>query len=171
MDHLLQQFLDSARRVGEKAAMPGSSIDPTLSDSEIRDFFEVGWVARRGLFGTDEIRRIRACFDGLERIAEGLDGTGPSHGSHFVLGQKDGNRVIKRVVWAGGSQPYLLDIGADARLVVPASQLLGSAKMDQLLCQAHFKRPGDGVTFGWHQDIQHRDKGPGTWDDINGRGS
>lgn len=171
MDHLLQQFLDSAWRVGEKAAMPGSSIDPTLSDSEIRDFFEVGWVARRGLFGTDEIRRIRACFDGLERIAEGLDGTGPSHGSHFVLGQKDGNRVIKRVVWAGGSQPYLLDIGADARLVVPASQLLGSTEMDQLLCQAHFKRPGDGVIFGWHQDIQHRDKGPGTWEDVNGRGS
>jgi ectoine hydroxylase-related dioxygenase (phytanoyl-CoA dioxygenase family) len=31
--------------------------------------------------------------------------------------------------------------------------------------------PGDGVSFDWHQDIQHRDKGPGTWRDLNGRGS
>ena len=43
--------------------------------------------------------------------------------------------------------------------------------MDHLLNQAHFKRPRDGVTFGWHQDIQHRDKGNGTWTDVNGRGS
>jgi ectoine hydroxylase-related dioxygenase (phytanoyl-CoA dioxygenase family) len=43
--------------------------------------------------------------------------------------------------------------------------------MDQLLCQAHFKRPHDGVRFDWHQDIQHRDKGNGTWTDVNGQGS
>jgi ectoine hydroxylase-related dioxygenase (phytanoyl-CoA dioxygenase family) len=43
--------------------------------------------------------------------------------------------------------------------------------MDHLLCQAHFKRPRDGVMFNWHQDIQHRDKGNGTWKDVNGRGS
>lgn len=43
--------------------------------------------------------------------------------------------------------------------------------MEQLLCQAHFKRPGDGVIFGWHQDIQHRDKGGETWKDVNGVGS
>jgi ectoine hydroxylase-related dioxygenase (phytanoyl-CoA dioxygenase family) len=49
--------------------------------------------------------------------------------------------------------------------------LLGSDHCEQLLCQAHFKMPGDGVSFDWHQDIQHRDKGPGTWKDLNGRGS
>jgi len=86
-------------------------------------------------------------------------------------GEKDGKQVIKRVVWAGGSQPYLLQIGADPRLTVPCSQLLGSKVMEQLLSQAHFKRPGDGVIFGWHQDIQHRDKGGGTWRDVNGSGS
>ena len=43
--------------------------------------------------------------------------------------------------------------------------------MEQLLNQAHFKRPNDGVIFGWHQDVQHRDKGNGTWTDINGHGS
>jgi len=54
---------------------------------------------------------------------------------------------------------------------LPCAQLLGSNELEQLLSQAHFKRPHDGVIFGWHQDIQHRDKGAGTWDDINGSGS
>lgn len=114
---------------------------------------------------------MKECFDDLERRAADLAGTGPSGGSHFVLGEKDGAQVIKRVVWAGGCQPFLLDIGDDPRLTIPAAQLLGNDTLEQLLSQAHFKRPGDGVIFGWHQDIQHRDKGAGTWTDINGRGS
>ena len=88
-----------------------------------------------------------------------------------MLGEKDGEQVIQRVVWAGGCQPYLLDIGGDARLTTPCAQLLQSDEMDHLLNQAHFKRPRDGVRFDWHQDIQHRDKGKGTWTDVNGRGS
>ena len=114
---------------------------------------------------------MKACFDHLEQLADELSATGLHHGSHFVLGEKDGVRVIKRVVWAGGSQPYLLEVGADPRLTVPAAQFLGNKSLEQLLSQAHFKRPGDGVIFGWHQDIQHRDKGSGTWTDVNGRGS
>ena len=82
-----------------------------------------------------------------------------------------GERIVKRVVWAGGSQPYLLQIGEDRRLTSPCAQLLGSQDMQQLLSQAHFKRPGDGVVFGWHQDIQHRDKQDGRWKDVNGQGS
>jgi ectoine hydroxylase-related dioxygenase (phytanoyl-CoA dioxygenase family) len=31
--------------------------------------------------------------------------------------------------------------------------------------------PNDGVAFDWHRDIQHRDKGNGTWHDVTGRGS
>jgi len=112
-----------------------------------------------------------ACFDGLEETAAALTETGLSEGAYFVLGEKDREQVIKRVVWAGGAQPYLLQIGADSRLTRPAAALLGSQRMAQLLCQAHFKRPHDGVTFGWHQDIQHRDKGNGTWTDVNGSGS
>jgi ectoine hydroxylase-related dioxygenase (phytanoyl-CoA dioxygenase family) len=142
-----------------------------LTDEQIREFHDAGWIVVASLFNEDEIERMRACFDGLERLAAGMSETGLCRGSYFVLGQKDGEQVIKRVVWAGGSQPYLLDIGADKRLTVPASQLLESPAMDQLLCQAHFKRPNDGVVFGWHQDIQHRDKGNGTWRDVNGKGS
>jgi len=146
-------------------------IDWSLTQEEIDRFWETGWITKKALFGIDEVRHIRTCFDNLEKIANGLDGTGPCKGSHFVIDGRNETQVIKRVVWAGGSQPYLLEVGEDPRLTMPCSQLLRSKKMDQLLSQAHFKRPGDGVIFGWHQDVQHRDKGDGTWTDINGSGS
>jgi hypothetical protein len=142
-----------------------------LTNDEIRDFFEVGWITRRALFRADEIARMRACFDELEKIATKLPETGLHCGAHFVLGKKNGARVIERVVWAGGCQRYLLEVGSDPRLTAPCAQLLESDAMDHLLNQAHFKRPHDGVTFDWHQDIQHRDKGNGTWADVNGTGS
>ena len=142
-----------------------------LTDQEVDEFFLRGWITRPALFNHDEVASMRACFDELGRMAAGLSETGDLRGSHFVLGENGGEQVIKRVVWAGGSQPLLLEIGTDPRLLEPAAQLLGSDAMHQLLSQAHFKRPGDGVVFGWHQDIQHRDKGMGTWVDVNGRGS
>ena len=142
-----------------------------LSDDDLKAFFDTGWILRRGLFSAAEVRDMQAAFNRLEAIAAGLSETGPADGAHFVIGNKEGEQVIKRVVWAGAAAPYLLDIGADPRLTVPAASLLGSAQMEQLLCQAHFKRPNDGVIFGWHQDIQHRDKGGDTWRDVNGKGS
>lgn len=142
-----------------------------LAEEQVREFHGAGWIHLPALFSASEIARMAACFDELEAIAGGLTETGDCQGSHFVLGEKNGAQVIKRVVWAGAAQPYLLDIGADSRLTEPVSQLLGSGQMEQLLNQAHFKRPNDGVIFGWHQDIQHRDKGNGTWTDVNGRGS
>jgi ectoine hydroxylase-related dioxygenase (phytanoyl-CoA dioxygenase family) len=146
--------------------------EPALfTDEQILDFHKVGWIHLPQLFSADEVGQIRACFDNLEIIADGLTESGVCEGSRFILGNKGGEKVIKRVVWAGASQPYLLDIGADRRLTKRAAQLLGSLQMEQLLNQAHFKRPNDGVVFGWHQDIQHRDKGDGTWTDVNGKGS
>ena len=142
-----------------------------LTREQVQEFHDVGLIMVPALFAADEVERIRHCFDDLERMAADMSGTGMKEGSYFVLGKKGDAQVIKRVVWAGGSQPYLLDIGADPRLTVPAAQLLDSSSMEQLLSQAHFKRPHDGVIFGWHQDIQHRDKGAGTWEDVNGRGS
>jgi hypothetical protein len=143
----------------------------SLGTDEVRQFFEVGWILRRALFDFDEVARMRACFDELERIAGGLTETALHRGAYFVLGRRSDRQVIQRVVWAGGCQHYLLDVGSDARLTGPSAQLLADDAMDHLLCQAHFKRPHDGVVFGWHQDIQHRDKGNGTWTDVNGRGS
>jgi hypothetical protein len=151
--------------------MHHSSHQAGLSADEVQTFFERGWITRRGLFAGNEVAAMRACFGELEQMASGLTETGFQDGAYFVLGKKDGGQVIKRVVWAGGCQHYLLELGTDPRLTVPCAQLLGSVAIDHLLNQAHFKRPSDGVVFDWHQDITHRDKGNGTWRDVNGRGS
>lgn len=144
----------------------------TLSARQEAEFFERGWTVLPGLFSLDEMREARRAFERLYATAQRLRTTQDHAGARFVLAAPPGGEVIvQRVVWAGGAEPVLLRIGADPRLVGPALQLLGSDRCEQLLCQAHFKMPSDGVSFGWHQDVQHRDKGPGTWLDLNGRGS
>ena len=151
-----------------------------LTSGQVDDFFGRGWVVVPALFGADELAAARAAFERLHAVAQRLRTTQDHAGARFVLTERGdrpagegsaGGVVVQRVVWAGGAEPALLDIGADPRLVGPALQLLGSERCEQLLCQAHFKMPGDGVSFDWHQDVQHRDKGPGTWQDLNGRGS
>jgi len=143
-----------------------------LEQATVDHFFDRGWIVLPGLFGRAEIQRVRSAFDRLYALAQRLRTTQSHAGAYFVLDESSSDAVIvKRVVWAGGAEPDLLTLSSDPRLVSPALQLLASERCEQLLCQAHFKMPGDGVSFDWHQDIQHRDKGPGTWRDLNGRGS
>lgn len=143
-----------------------------LSDDEVGTFLAHGHVVRRGVFGEAEVAPVRAAFERLHAVAQRLRSTVEHDGALFVLEDRGARGVVvKRVVWAGGAEAPLLEVSADARLLAPALQLLGTPACEQLLCQAHFKMPHDGVSFDWHQDIQHRDKGPGTWRDVNGRGS
>jgi len=149
-----------------------SNDDMNLSAANTREFFEQGWTVIPGLFSIDEMRAARRAFERLYSTAQRLRTTQDHDGAYFVLdAPPTGEVIVKRVVWAGGAEPDLLSLSADPRLVEPALQLLDSDHCEQLLCQAHFKMPGDGVSFDWHQDVQHRDKGPGTWRDLNGRGS
>lgn len=127
---------------------------------------------RRGLFTADEVSTVRAAFERLYAAALALRRTGDHDGAYFALDVPTaGPVVVQRVVWAGGAEPALLALSGDPRLVAPALALLGTAQCEQLLCQAHYKVPNDGVGFAWHQDIQHRDKGGDTWRDVTGRGS
>ena len=146
-----------------------------FSNDEARTFYECGFVSRRALFHPDEVDAARAALERLYATAQTLSTTGDHDGAFFALGtspEPGGHSVVvQRVVWAGGAEPVLLRLSEDARLVAPALDLLGTERCEQLLCQAHYKMPNDGVAFDWHQDIQHRDKGGDTWRDVNGRGS
>jgi ectoine hydroxylase-related dioxygenase (phytanoyl-CoA dioxygenase family) len=75
------------------------------------------------------------------------------------------------VVWCGAAEPSLLEFGRDCRLLSLVSQLTHAKAFDQLINQAHFKLPGDEVTFEWHQDSKHRRYGTDLWTDVDGRGS
>jgi hypothetical protein len=137
---------------------------PRLTATEEAAFHAHGHVVLPGVFGDDEIAAARAAFDRLYAHAQVLRTTQEHDGAFFVLkAPPTGDVVVQRVVWAGGAEPGLLALGGDDRLVQPALQLLSITTCEQLLCQAHFKMPADGVSFDWHQDIQHRDKGNDTW--------
>jgi len=144
----------------------------SLTADEVRSFREGGFFVRRGLFRSDEVDAVRSALERLYATAQTLTATGDHGGSFYALGfPANAPVVVQRVVWAGGSEPALLSLSEDRRLLDPALQLLTTASCEQLLCQAHYKMPNDGVQFDWHQDIQHRDKGNGTWHDVTGLGS
>lgn len=142
-----------------------------LSDEDKNYFFHRGWLKVENLFTEQEISKAKESFDQLEVTANQLKTTQVYQDSQFVLDNKNGETVINRIVWAGGCQPYLLEIGQDPRLTSLAAQLLENNEVMHLLNQAHFKKPRDGVEFQWHQDIENRDKGNGTWKDLKGNGS
>ncbi|MCB9092447.1 MAG: phytanoyl-CoA dioxygenase family protein [Halobacteriovoraceae bacterium] len=143
-----------------------------LTREQKKLFFERGWFSLPNLFTIDEIEVAKKSFQSLVEKANKLQTTQNFEDSYFVLDKDQNNQVIiKRVVWAGGTEPALLELGRDNRITSVVSELLDSKEIVHLLNQAHFKRPFDGVIFDWHQDIQHRDKGPGTWTDVDGKGS
>jgi ectoine hydroxylase-related dioxygenase (phytanoyl-CoA dioxygenase family) len=147
-----------------------------LSREQQEQFFERGYVVQEAVFAPREVRRMRGAFERLRRMATELRESGMHRGSQFVLspgssgpGAKDVR--IHRIVWCGAAEPTLSEFGRDPRLVGMASRLLGSHEMQQLINQAHYKIPGDGVEFPWHQDSTHRRYGGREWRDANGRGS
>jgi len=144
-----------------------------LDAGQIEQFFSIGWLVLPRLFGSREIESMSRAFDRLNRRAKHLERSREYRGSKFVIdrGGQQGAVRIHRVVWCGACEPVLAEYGSDPRLTQPVAELLGSATMHQLINQAHFKMPGDGVRFPWHQDSEHRRYGQPVWTDVNGRGS
>jgi ectoine hydroxylase-related dioxygenase (phytanoyl-CoA dioxygenase family) len=91
------------------------------------------------------------------------------NGSRFTFAP--GTTNVRHVSMCGNAEPVLLKYGRDPRLLAIASALLGSNEMDQLINQMHYKKPGSGVAFDWHQDSQHRGADKNGFVDVNGRGS
>lgn len=138
-----------------------------LTPQQVQEFFDTGYAVIPGVFKDTEIEEIRAAFARLYATAKTLKETQVIDGTQFVVE----NGQVQRVVWCCAAEPSLSKYGEDRRLTGPASQLLGSSEMQQLICQAHFKMPGDTVKFDWHQDSQHRGYGTPDWSDVNGKGS
>lgn len=128
-----------------------------------------GFAVLPGLLGGDEVELLAAAFERLVALARALPESGPVGDAWFVL-DPDPFR-LRRVVWCGGADVTLASYGADPRFLALARSALGVSAFDQIIQQAHFKLPGDGVAFGWHQDASNRRYGTDAWRDIDGRGS
>src|SRR5690349_21685028 len=110
-----------------------------LSQQQIQDFYQVGFIVLKNVFTEAEIEAFKKSFDRLQEIALSLGSTQEHLGSQFVV---EGKR-IDRIVWMGGAEPSLLKIGEDSRILSPVSQILETKEFDQLICQGHYKLPGD----------------------------
>ena len=128
-----------------------------------------GYLVVRGLLSAAEVAAVSAGFDRLLALARTLPGSAEVSGSRFVV-DTDPFR-LHRVVWCGGAEPSLEPLGADERFVSIAAAVLGARPVVQLIQQAHYKLPGDGVDFAWHQDASNRRYGSDAFMDVNGQGS
>jgi len=147
-----------------------------LAEEQERCFFGAGFAVLREAFIAEEIAELHQAFERLERRASEIGEGKVEDGAQFVVDSKshlDGTRRtrIHRIVWASALEPVLDRVGRDPRLVRAAGRLLRAREVAQIVSQAHFKIPGDGVEFPWHQDSRHRRFGSTDWRDVNGDGS
>ena len=147
-----------------------------LTPQERKAFRVAGYLVKRQVFFPEEVREMRMAASRLESLALSLagptrEGTGVDVGtSRFVLARENGRVQIHRVLWCGGLEPCLLRYGRSPRVTRVVSDLLGSDSADHLLNQLHPKLPGDGVSYEWHTDAEHRRMGR-LFHDADGHGS
>jgi len=127
-----------------------------------------GYAVVRGFLGADDVRRLREGFDRLLARARRLEGSEEVGDARFVV--EHAPFRLHRVVWCGGADDELAAFGDDPRFLRLAAAVLGQRQLVQLIQQAHFKLPGDGIDFAWHQDASNRRYGS-EFTDVAGNGS
>ena len=135
----------------------------------LEDLHHQGYTVVRGVLDADEIHEVSGAFDRLLARARDLGETADVGGTRFVITPEPFQ--LRRVVWAGGIEPVLAGLGEDPRFLRLAAAALQARSFVQLIQQAHFKLPGDGVDFGYHQDASNRRYGSELFTDVDGRGS
>lgn len=163
-----------------------------LTKDQVKEFRRRGYLVVRQLLSSIELRLILALEDvvyadaialaKVKAIDEDLpagtkfhfDMLGPNERSSACVEavvNADLTVSIKVISWIGGVQPKLLDLGRSPKITVPVAQLLQTRVADHLINQAHYKMPGDNISFAWHQDLENRLNFDPEWKDINGSGS
>ncbi len=145
-----------------------------LKKNEIEQFHGLGYFKVEGFFYPNEVRamdnavlRIRGKIEKLRLVGECK-----FNGSKVYSKQIDGGEIrTEHVNWCGAMEPVLMHYSRESKLTRLVSTLLDSSKADHLINQLHFKMPGDGMKFSFHQDCANRRYGTGGWKDINGKGS
>lgn len=142
-------------------ASSGSGLTP----DERVSFERQGYLIRPAVFAPHEVARLVEGFETLEAQAAGLRESTDVGEARFVMAPTGvaGAPRLQRVVWCGAAAPILWGPSTDRRVLEPALELLGAEQAEQLVHQAHFKHPGDGVRFALHQDAWNRRYGTALW--------
>ena len=136
---------------------------------DAKAYQEAGFCVLRGVVGSDALVTMRADFDQMMRLARERPEGGEIAGATFVTRAEPFQ--LKRVVWAGPVAPSLEALSQRSDVLATAREALGTEDIVQLIQQAHFKEPGDEVSFSLHQDASNRRYGSSLWTDVLGNGS
>lgn len=148
---------------------PGLEQKYQLTSKDLHQFNDRGYLLVPQLFSSTEVHQISEAIGRLEYLSKSLSASGLYQGSQFVFDDKKG--FLKRVVWAGGTEPALLNAGRDERIVSNVGKLMGCSELDHIINQVHMKYPDPQAIYPYHQDSTHRRYGTNEWSDINGKGS
>ena len=120
------------------------------------DYRQSGYAVVKGVFRPDEVRELADAFDRVYR--QGL-----THRASFrhqnvlfrVAEDVERGRIVRMVQWPSYFEPVLARYRTDRRILEILAPLLGR-DLKQIINQLHWKPPGAGGEFGYHQDIGFR---------------
>lgn len=143
-----------------------------LSPDEIAQFYKEGFLIKRQVFTSTEVRYLQNQMDlALEQAFASLE---PSEEEqiHYL----NGARIVSKknaILRINGCAPLadLTPFLASDRLISAFCDLLGTNDLEHIIAQIHPKMPYDGVSFAGHCDLQFRKMFDPNWQDILGNGS
>ncbi len=136
----------------------------TLSKKDVEAFREQGYHVARGVFGGDEIARLREGYDYILELASRTDlpdeilkgrrndvhvhlqTPGPMAGPKAV-------RFLRKVQWPALIHPAFEEIRNSTKFPALLEPLIGTS-LKQYINQINFKMPGGKIEFPWHQDVR-----------------
>ncbi|MCE2441113.1 MAG: phytanoyl-CoA dioxygenase family protein [Candidatus Latescibacteria bacterium] len=136
----------------------------TLSKNEVEAFRERGFHVARGVFGQDEIARLREGYDYIVELASRTDLpneilNGRRNDVHIHLQTPgpmvgpDAVRYLRKVQWPSLIHPAFEEIRNSPRFPALLAPLIGTT-LKQYINQINFKMPGGKIQFPWHQDVR-----------------
>lgn len=131
--------------------------DGEPADTLVTDYERDGYAIVRGLFGPAEITALAAACDQVH--AEGIaHGRSFRHGNLFynvAPATADNSPTVRMVQWPSYHQPVLNRARLNPGIATALAPLIGG-DLKQIINQLHWKAPGPGADFAWHQDSRFR---------------
>jgi ectoine hydroxylase-related dioxygenase (phytanoyl-CoA dioxygenase family) len=127
-----------------------------MNRGHVEHYREFGYAVVKGVFGAGEVAELALAFDRMR--AQGLRHPASfRHGNLlFRLGEDPRlGRILRMVQWPSYVDPVLARYRTAPRLLAILAPLLGR-NLKQIINQMHWKPPGAGAEFGYHQDIRFR---------------
>ena len=136
----------------------------TLNRKDVEGFREHGYHVARGVFGRDEIARLREGYDYILELASRTDLpdeilNGRRRDVHIHLQTPgpmtgpDAVRYLRKVQWPALVHPAFEEIRNSPKFPALLAPLIGTT-LKQFINQINFKMPGGKIEFPWHQDVR-----------------